>query len=215
MDIGYIVSIVLNFLAFVLTGVGLFIMLKGIDADEHLAADGWGSIKYFTVQSNLLYGIYAGIFAVAELIYGSPETIPAAMYILKYIFTVGVTLTMLTVLLYLGPVVEKSYPPMFKGANLYFHLFIPLLGLVSFCFFDKAAVISLPQVFLGLIPFGGYAVYYAINALSHAENGHVSEKYDWYFFLSHGVNKAVPAFVIMLAAVTGVCFGLWAINAIR
>ncbi len=83
METGFIVSVVLNILSFLLTIVGTYVMIKGIDADEHLAADGWGSIKYFTVQSNLLYGIYAGIFAVIELVYGSAAAVPAVLYILK------------------------------------------------------------------------------------------------------------------------------------
>ncbi len=214
MEVTFIVSIVLNIAAFLLTIIGTYIMMKGIDADEHLAADGWRSIKYFTVQSNLFYGIYAAVFAATELICGSAEAMPDTLYILKYVFTVGITLTMMTVLCYLAPIVEKSYPPLFKGANLYFHLIVPLLGIVSFCFFEKAAVISVPQVFLGLIPFGAYGIYYAINALSHAENGKVDAKYDWYFFLSHGVDKAIPAALIMLAAATGVCFGLWWLNSL-
>ena len=209
-----VISAVLNILAVILTGAGTYVMLKGIDADEHLAADGWGSIKYFTVQSNLLYGIYAGVFAAAEFIYGTAEAMPHIFYLLKYIFTVGVTLTMMTVLCYLAPIVEKSYPPLFKGANLYFHLLVPLLGIISFCFFEKSAQISLPEVFLGLIPFILYGIYYSINALSHAENGQVSLKYDWYSFLAKGIDKAAAACVIMFAAATAICFGLWAVNAI-
>ena len=210
----FIISIVLNFLSFALTAVGTYVMLKGIDADEHLAADGWGSIKYFTVQSNLLYGVYAAIFAVCELIYGSADAVPQVLYLLKYIFTVGITLTMMTVLCYLAPIVEKSYPPLFKGANLYFHLLVPLLGIIAFCFFEKSAVISVPQVFLGLIPFILYGIYYGINVLSHAENGHVSLKYDWYSFLANGIDKAAIAAIIMFAAATAICFGLWALNSI-
>ncbi|MBP3857515.1 MAG: hypothetical protein IK990_18090 [Ruminiclostridium sp.] len=212
MDAVFTISAVLNIIAFILTCVGIYIMLKGIDADEHLAADGIGSIKYFTVQSNLLYGFYAGVFAVFEFIYGSADAVPQVLYLLKYVFTVGTTLTMMTVLCYLAPVVEKSYPPLFKGANLYFHLLVPLLGLAAFCFFEKSAVISVPQVFLGLIPFMLYGIYYAVNALSHAENGQVSIKYDWYAFLAKGIDKAAAAAVIMIAAATAVCFGLWFIN---
>ncbi|MBR5090426.1 MAG: hypothetical protein IK093_13435 [Ruminiclostridium sp.] len=214
METGFIVSVVLNILSFLLTIVGTYVMIKGIDADEHLAADGWGSIKYFTVQSNLLYGIYAGIFAVIELVYGSAAAVPAVLYILKYVFTVGVTLTMMTVLFYLAPIVVKSYPKLFKGANLYFHLLVPLLGLTAFCFFEGAAEISVPQVFLGLIPFGLYGIFYTINALSHAENGKVDMKYDWYGFVMNGTDKAAIASLIMIVATTAVCFGLWFVNSL-
>lgn len=214
MQAGFIISVILNILSFILTVIGTYVMLKGIDADEHLAADGIGSIKYFTVQSNLLFGAFAGVFAVYELICGSAEAMPEILYLLKYIFTVGVTLTMLTVLLYLAPVVEKSYPPLFKGANLYFHLLVPLLGVISFCFFEKGASISIPQVFLGLIPFALYGIYYSINALSHAENGQVSLKYDWYSFLANGIDKAAAAAGIMTVAAAAICFGLWFVNSL-
>ncbi len=214
MEVTFIISIVLNIAAFLLTVVGTYIMMKGIDADEHLAADGWRSIKYFTVQSNLIYGIYAAIFAAAEFIYGSFEAMPDILFLLKYIFTVGIALTMMTVLCYLGPIVEKSYPPLFKGANLYFHLLVPLLGIIAFCAFEKGAEISIPQVFLGLIPFGLYGVYYAIVALSHIENGQVDGRYDWYRYLANGIDKAVPACLLMSAAATGICFALWWLNSL-
>lgn len=205
-----IISAVLNIAAFVLTVIGTYVMLKGIDADEHLAPDGWHSIKYFTVQSNLLFGVYAGIFAVLEFVYGSPAAIPTIFHLLKYIFTVGVTITMLTVLLYLAPIVEKSYPPLFKGANLYFHLLVPLVGVISFIFFENASFyISVPQVFLGLVPYGLYGIYYAVVALSHIKDGKVPREYDWYGYLDKGVGKAPIAIIIMTIAATGVCFGLW------
>ena len=210
----FIISIALNILGFILTAVGTFVMIKGIGADEYLGGEGLGALRFFTVQSNLLYGLYAGVFAVAELIYGSPDAVPGFMYILKYAFTVGVTITMLTVVFYLAPVVRGSYPPLFKGANLYFHLLVPLLGVISFCFFEKSAVITVPQVFLGLIPYGLYSVGYSINALTHIENGQVSEKYDWYRFLEKGVNKAAFAIIIMAVSSTAVCFGLWLLNSL-
>ena len=214
MDTGMIISAVLNILAFILTAVGTYVMLKGIDADEHLAPDGWHSLKYFTVQSNLLYGVFAGIFAAVEFVYGSPGSIPRVLYIIKYVFTVGVTITMLTVLLYLAPLVEKSYPKLFKGANLYFHLLVPILGGISFCFFETGAEISLPEVFLGLVPFGLYGVFYAIVALSHIKDGKVPREYDWYGYLDRGIDKAPIAMLIMTAAATAVCFGLWYLNSL-
>ena len=208
MQTEFVISIVLNLLAFVLMVIGIVVMLKGIDADEHLAADGLKAVKYFTVQSNWLYGTYALVFAVCEIIYGSADKIPSGFYTLKYVFTVGVTLTMLVVIFFLAPIVVKSYPELFKGANLYYHLLIPVLGIVSFCFFEKDCELSVRQTLCGMIPFVFYGIYYSINALSHAENGQVEEKYDWYRFLAHGTAKAIPAMVIMTASALGICFGL-------
>ena len=163
------------------------------------------------MQSNLLYGAYAAVFAVCQLIYRSQEKMPQPLYTLKYVFTVGVTLTMLTVVLYLAPIVEKSYPPLFKGANLYFHLLVPLLGVISFCFFESGVKLSAIQTFYGFLPFGLYGLFYSTNALTHAKNGEVDEKYDWYRFLKGGTKSAIPAILIMTAATLAVCFGLRAL----
>lgn len=214
MQTGYIISVVLNLLSFVLMIVGMIMMMISAHKDEYLQGNGLNALKYFTIQSNLLYGLYAGVFAAAELIYGSAETIPSVFYILKYIFTVGVTVTLLTVMCFLAPFVRKSLIAMLRGANLFFHLFIPVFGIVSFCCFEKGAQISVWQVFLGLIPYILYSVYYSVNALSHAENGQVSEEYDWYRFLAKGTGKAAVVMSVMLAAVTAVCFGLWFINSL-
>ncbi|MBQ1538665.1 MAG: hypothetical protein IIZ73_10185 [Ruminococcus sp.] len=215
MQTRFFISAALNLIAFMLTAVGLCIMLKGIGNDGSLSADSLSSIKYFTVQSNLLFGIVAGIFAVCQLIYRSPEKLPHPLYLIKYIATVGVAITMLTVVLFLAPVVVKSYPPLFRGANLYFHLLVPLVGIVSFCLFEKSAEITLPQTFLGLIPFILYAVYYTANALTHSENGKVPPQYDWYYFLANGADKALPVLLIMLFSATAVCFGLRFLNRLR
>lgn len=214
METSFIISLILNILAVLLTVVGTVVMMLGIDADEHLAGDGIKSIKYFTVQSNLLYGAYAAVYAVCQIIYTSQDKMPQTLCTLKYVFTVGVTLTMLTVVLYLAPIVEKSYPPLFKGANLYFHLLVPLLGVISFCFFEKGVKLSVIQALYGFIPFGLYGIFYSVNAITHAENGEVAEKYDWYRFLKGGTKSAIPAILIMTAATIGVCFGLRALNSI-
>lgn len=210
----FIISVVLNILGFVLTIIGLIVLFRGVKDDDKLQGNGLNALKYFTIQSNILYGVYAGIFAGAELAYGSADALPGVWYIIKYIATVGITLTILTVVFYLAPVVLGAYLPLFQGANLFFHLLIPIVAIVSFCFFEKCADISLPQVFLGLIPYGLYAVFYAVNALSHAEKGQVSKEYDWYQFLAKGVSKAGIAMAVMTVAVLAVCFGLWFINAV-
>lgn len=214
MQVGFLLSMILNFLAFALTVTGMIVMMKDAENDEFLAGNGLNALKYFTIQSNLLYGTYAGVFAVAELIYGSPEAMPDVWYLIKYVLTVGVVLTFLTVVCYLAPVVEGSYPPLFKGVNFFFHLLVPLLSMISFGFFERNASITLPQVFFGLIPFGLYAIFYSVNALSHVKDGQVAPEYDWYRFLAKGADKAVIPMIVMLVAVLAVCFGLWLISLI-
>ena len=57
-----------------------------------------------------------------------------------------------------------------------------------------------------------YAVFYLINIVIHMENGKVSPKYDWYWFVQNGVWTA--SLVIPLVAVITyvISLVLWKVN---
>lgn len=107
------------------------------------------AFRFFTVQSNALCAISA-LFLLLH-----PDA--AWTYYLKYIGTCAVTVTMMTVLLFLGPVFGYQY--MFKGSDLFMHLLTPLMAIVSFCVFESKGI-SLAAAFLGLLPVALYAPLY-------------------------------------------------------
>lgn len=106
---------------------------------------------FFTVQSNVLCA------AGALLMCFAPQSVAA--WLLKYLGTAAVTVTMLTVLCFLGP--SMGYGDLLKGADLCMHLITPLLALISFCVFERRHM-SFPLALLGLLPtvlYGGLYCY--------------------------------------------------------
>ena len=88
-------------------------------------------LRYFTTDSNLLAALCCLpmlIWAAAVLL-GVKRPVPRAVQTLKHIGTTAVTVTMLTVLFFLGP--TQGYAVMLSGDMLYMHLLCPLLSILS------------------------------------------------------------------------------------
>jgi hypothetical protein len=145
-----------------------------------LSAEGLQSLRYFTVLSNLLQG---GV-SIACLF--RPD-----VGRWKYVSAVSVALTFFVVLLLLGP--AYGYDSMYIGANLWFHLIIPILAMANFLIVDREGTFSLRDSLFTLIPMLAYSLFYVGNLLA---NG-VREN-DWYGFAKHGPQSAVAAFLIIL-----------------
>ena len=83
------------------------------------------AFRFFTVLSNVLCAAAALLMCFAS---AQPW-----IWLLKYVGTAAVTVTMLTVLLFLGP--SMGYGELLKGRDLFLHLLTPLVALLSFCVF--------------------------------------------------------------------------------
>ena len=145
-----------------------------------LSSSGLASLRYFTVLSNLLEGITAGIFCVLILTGRQPRWAE----ILKLMAASAVALTFLTVMLFLGPL--YGYPAMFKGANLFFHLVIPILAMAEYC------ILFLPRKFDKKDEFLG-AVNIAVNGV-----GKWPRTNDWYGFLNWGFAVGMIIFLLLI-----------------
>ena len=88
------------------------------------------AFRYYTCLSNVLCAVTALVTAGARL----AGEIPEWVWILKYIGTAAVTVTMLTVFLFLAPSQGKDwYSVLLKGpANLFMHLLTPLLPVACY-----------------------------------------------------------------------------------
>ena len=113
--------------------------------------------RYFTLQSNVLCAAAALLMCFAG---GQPW-----VWLLKYVGTAAVCVTMLTVFLFLGPCLG-GYRKLLEGRDLFMHLLTPLLALVSFCVFERRGL-SLRASLLGLVPvvlYGGLYLYKVVYA---------------------------------------------------
>ena len=186
-------SIFMNIMIIVFTIFATFIMFTGIKFmhgyEIILESTKLGVFKFFTVQSNILIAIVSFIFLKNEIdiLKGKKKEITTRNYILKLIGTTSVGLTFFIVFAYLGPISKEGIMSMLMNSNLFFHLIIPVMSIMTFVLFEKTNKISFKNTFYGLIPTAMYGFYYLINVLIHMENGKVSPIYDFYWFVQNGV----------------------------
>ena len=110
-------------------------------------------LRYFTALSNLFCAAAALALALARL--GGVPSLPLLLF--KYVGTVAVLVTLLTVLLFLGP--HYGYKMLFSGPDLWLHLVCPLLALLSYLLWDRAPL-SLATALLGVLPVLLYGLLY-------------------------------------------------------
>lgn len=210
-------DIVLNLLIFGLVVMSTVFMLTGfyfMGEERQLSAERIEAFKFFTVDSNVIMGVMALVFARYEilLIRKKINIIPNIIYGLKLATTVSVVLTFLVTAFFLAPIVEDGYFSLFKNSNLFFHLIIPILSFLSFICFEKNEKLEFKYTFVGIIPMILYAIFYTINILMHLENGKVSVKYDWYWFLQGNINAIVFVIPIMFVVTYCISFVIWKLN---
>ena len=215
-----ITSIILNCIIFVLVFFATFCMVAGIelmnDSPEILAftSSNLEAFKYFTVDSNVLAGLAALIFIIFEvrLAKGKISEIPKAAYAFKLAGTTGVTLTMLVTIFFLIPQFRKNWFILFMNNNLFFHLIIPLLCIISFCFFEPMGIYKLSISWMGIIPMVVYGIAYTLNIATHLKGLEPLKTYDWYNFLNGNLANAFISIPLMLIVTWAISLGLWAIN---
>lgn len=157
-------SLICNVLTPVLVLISVLWFFK-TDGVGNMSNGGTGCFVYFTVDSNILAAICCLLlvpFNVKALIGGRDE-LPQSLIILKFVGTVAVTLTMMVVILFLGP--TQGYGIMYAGVALEMHLTCPLLCLVSFCFFERGLTMSKKQIWWGIVPTVVYGTVYLVTVV--------------------------------------------------
>ena len=177
-----------------------------IGGPDPLGSVGKGCYKYFTTDSNILVGIAALVmllFNVARFI--KPDArMPKWVSVFKYAGTSAVALTLITVVLFLGPVFSigvgiKGYLRMFEGNTLALHLTTPLLAIISLIFFERDNDFSLGDCLIASLPAYVYGiVYFTLVVCLHVWT-------DWYNFTLGGKGYMIPiALVVMFLASFGI-----------
>lgn len=195
-----IISMVFNLIIFILVVIASIMMFTGfrfMGDDIVLESTKLGMFRFFTVDSNMFAGIISLIYFIYEIkiLKGKIKTIPSNLYILKFMATTAVMLTFITVICYLGPISKGGIISMLKNSNLFFHLIVPVLCLISFTIFEKT---DKPKIIYGVIPTLLYEIFYITNLIIHAENGKVSPLYDWYWFAQGGLWQIVIVGPLMI-----------------
>lgn len=178
----------INILLIVLT-VGSWLALVFFSAGP-LAQTGLRSLKYFTVQSNLLVGAASAVWLRSLSRDGEPS-IGAERF--KYVAAAAVGLTCVTVLVFLGPL--YGYPAMFVGGNFFLHLVNPVLSIYEMLFLSDAEftrrdnrLVIIPPIVYGIVYLGNNL----INGI-----GEWPDTNDWYLFLTWGYPVGIFIFAVI------------------
>ena len=161
------------------------------------------ALRFFTTLSNMLCAAACLLTALAINAGGIPEWI----WMLKYIGTAAVTVTMLTVLFFLAPSFGKgALKVLLSGTDLFMHLITPLLALVSFCVFEKRGM-TFCQSLWGMLPVVLYGPVYLYKILFALPEKRWD---DFYGFNKQG--KWPIAFAMMVLGTFLICMGIMALQ---
>ena len=195
-------DIVLNLAIFLVTPLLLFLFRQKVKKTQPEKFR--ECFRYFTCLSNLLCSLSALAMAAALLLGGAPEWV----WLLKYAGTAAVTVTMLTVFLFLAPSVGKDWYGVLlkKPSDLFMHLLTPVAALVSFCVFERRGM-AFGQCLWGLLPVALYGPVY-LYRIRYAPEG--KRWPDFYGFDRNG--KWPVMFTAMMAGTFLLCLGLMALQ---
>lgn len=187
---------VLNILIIAWAVIGTILMLFFRDGDALLASSGVENLKYFTVLSNE----FCGIVAVWSLI----QTIrhKDCPMLLKLVAAAAVGLTFLTVAAFLGPL--YGYRFMYKNANLFFHLVLPLTAMTEYILLPVPKDgVPFRWTFLTMIPVFVYGTVYLTNILVNG-TGVWPDTNDFYGFMNWGLPVGIVIFACIMLAIWGI-----------
>ena len=152
-------------------------------------------LRFFTLLSNLL-SAFASLVALFFLRNGG---LPHGVWLLKYLGTASVTVTFLTVMVFLGP--TMGYKSQLEGWSFYLHVIGPLLAIISFCFLERIWPLSFAVALLGLLPVVLYGILYLYKVV-------ITKQWeDFYGFNKNGKWKI--SFSAMVIGTFLVCILLW------
>ena len=192
-----IISVILNSIV-VLDMLVMSVLIFYRDKKWSLA-NGKKALKYFTFLSNEFFALAALLMILLPNSY--------AVWIVKFVGTVAITITFLTVLVFLGPVL--GYKRVLEGRDFVLHIVNPVLAIVSFCFFERRNM-PFPYCLFGLLPVLLYGAWYFYKVMLAPEGKKMD---DFYGFNKN--NKWILSVILMSLGTFAVCAAYWGIMLIN
>ena len=209
-------AFIANIVVFILEALAVAWIMSGISADGPLEGPNLESLKYYTVDSNILMGLAALAAAAAQrrALRGKTDSVPLFIRLLKLAGTAGVTLTMLVTIYFLGPTLGRVYGffSLFSGPSLFLHLINPLAAIFVFLRYERTDRLPFRLTPACVLPTALYAVYYVTLNLRRLENGRIAAEYDWYGFFAFGLSVWPLVVAAILLITWGITLALWKLN---
>lgn len=191
-------QVITNIVIIILVGIGTYMTMTYRSAWMEFQMRGIMCLRYYTVQSNL----FAGITALIALFYQGKAT-----KVMKLMSAAATGLTFSVVALFLGPV--YGYHRMYKNANLFFHLIVPLIAMTDYILLTDVPKKMKWKILSALLTLV-YGFGYILNILINGKGGRYPKNNDFYFFLRWGWGVAIMIFVgIVLVSFGITCLLSW------
>ena len=158
---------------------------------EWKLSNGLHSLRYFTILSNLL-SAFAALLVAFSL---TEQGFPYGVWLLKYIGTAAVTVTFVTVMLFLGP--TQGFQSQLEKKNFFFHAAGPLLAVLSFCFLERFYTLSFSLSLVGVLPVILYGLLYAWKVLLCPED----RRWDDFYGYTRGGHWLLSACAMLLGTI--------------
>lgn len=191
-------SIFINAVIFAATLI--IIISRFRKGNEWQLGGGWVQFRYFTILSNAFCSVAALMMAISRL----SGVVTRPVFLIKYMATVSVTLTLLTVFLFLVPF-QGGCKKWLSGDNLYMHLIGPLLAILSLCLLERQRL-TLPAAMLGVLPMLLYGAVYLYKVILAPEDRRWEDVYGF----NRGGKWPIVC-VAMLALTSLICLLFWLI----
>ena len=127
----YILNISIVFLVILMT-IFMLERVTFMPRKDLLMVSKFENFKFFTIDSNILLGISSLILLIFEnkLMKNKIKEIPNWVYIFKMMSISAMFVTFIISLCFLAPL--YGFYGMYNNVNLFFHLIIPILGIISY-----------------------------------------------------------------------------------
>lgn len=193
-------QLITNIVIVILVSIGTYMTMTYRSAWMEFQMRGIMCLRYFTVQSN----IFAGVVALVALFYQGKTT-----KVLKLMSATATGLTFAVVAFFLGPM--YGYHRMYKNANLYFHLIVPLIAMIDFILLTDVPKKMKWKILSAMLTVL-YGIGYILNILINGMGGRYPRNNDFYFFLRWGWGVAILIFAVIILLSFGIANLLCALN---
>lgn len=150
-------ALICNSLVFIFSVYSISMFFTG-SGDSFMTVSKFVCFRYFTIDSNVLCAItcLAALPACIKGISGKEYALSRPVLLARFIGTAAVTVTLLTVIFFLGP--TMGYGHMFTGPSLWLHGVNPVLAIITLL--EGREGVYLRNAWLAVMPVAVYACFY-------------------------------------------------------
>ena len=200
-----IISLILNLIIITSTIYAISLFFTTTPDKGNMQVTGMEFLRFFTNLSNIFVSVASLImivFNIRNMRTGS-DVFPKWAMLLKFTATVSISVTFITVVVFLGPMfmaMGQSYWVMFAGNCFFLHFTTPVIAIISILFFEKCETFEKKFAFLGLLPTVLYSIVYVVMVVFIGkDNGGWP---DFYGFTFGGKMYLVPISLIAMYGLT-------------